>query len=123
MSLPGVSPLRMHIDTEPTTRRVCAPSGAPPPKSIVRMLFRRLVRREGGQNLVECLLLVAFVPVLALAGTGSLGISTNGWFAALATFVGVDDAETPGAGTGGGGSSSKSNCSAMGAIKSGGKCQ
>ena len=86
------------------------------------MRSRQFVRQTCGQNLIEYLLLGAFIAALTLAGSGSLGTSMNGWFAAFATFVGEDDAGTSGAGPGGG-SATKSNCSAMGALKSGGKCQ
>ena len=57
---------------------------------IIRMLFRRFVRDACGQDL-EYLLVGAFIAVAALAGLGSLGISTNDWFAAAATFVGEED--------------------------------
>ena len=79
------------------------------------MLLRRFVRRTCGQDLIEYLLLGAFIAVVALAGLGSLGTSMNEWFVAAATFIGEDDA--------GSGSGSKSRCSATGMIKSGGRCQ
>ena len=90
----------------------------PTSESVLRMLVRRFVRAASGENLIEYLLLGAFIAVVTLAGLGSLGTSTNGWYAVVATFVGGDDT-----GAEGGGSGSKSNCSAMGALKSGGKCQ
>jgi Flp pilus assembly pilin Flp len=84
------------------------------------MLFRRFVRQPCGQDLIEYLLLGAFIALVALSASGSLGVSLNGWSIAVATFVGPGDGASGG---GTGGSSGKSNCSATGALKSGGKCQ
>lgn len=73
-----------------------------------RILLRRLLRRNQGQDLIEYAFVAAFIALMAIAGASSLGVSLNDWFDALTATVG--------------GNEKKSNCSGQGMISSGGKC-
>ena len=72
----------------------------------VRNLVGRLIRENRGQDLIEYALLAAFVSVSVIAGLIQVGVSLDGWYAAVADVV--DPA--------------KSNCSPTAIGKSGGKC-
>jgi pilus assembly protein Flp/PilA len=54
----------------------------------VRKLLARFARNESGVTAIEYGLIAAFVGVVIIAGSTSLGIQLNGTFNSLATTIG-----------------------------------
>jgi len=50
-------------------------------------LFKRLIRDEQGQDLIEYALLATFVSLLAIVGAGLLGTALNNWYGQVGTNV------------------------------------
>jgi len=53
----------------------------------MKILIRRFVRQEDGQDLIEYALIATFVSLVAAAGAALLGTSLNNWFAAVSGSV------------------------------------
>jgi Flp pilus assembly pilin Flp len=49
--------------------------------------FKRFVRDEQGQDLIEYALLATFVSLLAIVGAGLLGTALNNWYGTVSTNV------------------------------------
>ena len=87
--------------------------------SRTSVLFTWL-RDPKGQNLLEYVLLGAFVSILVLSGASALGGSVNVWFDAVAGVADRGAKKSHVGGTDKG--AKKSNCSAQGMASSHGKC-
>lgn len=66
------------------------------------------LRGDSGQDLIEYVLVGAFVALVAYGGVSTLGKSVYDWYAAVADKVAKER--------------EKSNCSAQGMVSSDGKC-
>jgi len=53
----------------------------------MKILIRRFVREEDGQDLIEYALIATFVSLVAAAGATLLGTSLNNWFSAVSGSV------------------------------------
>jgi Flp pilus assembly pilin Flp len=51
------------------------------------MLFRRFVREEEGQDLVEYAMLVALIAIVCVVGVGFLGTTVNGFYNAIPGLI------------------------------------
>lgn len=67
-------------------------------------LFGRLLTDSDGQDLIEYVVLGAFIALMAFAGVSQLGASLNDWYDAVSLSL------------------KKSHCSVQGMISSEGKC-
>jgi pilus assembly protein Flp/PilA len=59
----------------------------------MKALFGRLVREDGGQDLIEYALLAAFIALAATVAMTALGASISGFFQSVKTKL--DTAATP----------------------------
>jgi Flp pilus assembly pilin Flp len=72
----------------------------------LRTFLRRCLRRTDGQDLIEYVMLAAFIAVLAYAAIGPFGTSVSAWFNKLGSYA----------------DEKKSNCGPTGMARSMGKC-
>lgn len=53
----------------------------------MKQLFKKFVREDEGQDLIEYVLICALVSVAVLVGAGALGTNLNAWYQKAATWV------------------------------------
>ena len=58
-------------------------------------LFKRFVREESGQDLIEYLLLGTLIAIVVVAGATTLGVNLNTWYAAMGGWVTTQSAAIP----------------------------
>ena len=62
----------------------------------MKALFNRFVREESGQDLIEYLLLGTLIAIVVVVGAGAMGVSLDGWYAAMAGWVDGQSGTIPG---------------------------
>lgn len=55
--------------------------------SIMKDVYRRLVRNEAGQDLIEYVLIGSFVSIAVMAAATALGLSLTNWYNGVALWV------------------------------------
>jgi len=58
-------------------------------------LFKRFVREESGQDLIEYLLLATLISIVVVLGATALGTNLNTWYNDMATWVTKQSAKIP----------------------------
>ncbi len=53
----------------------------------MRQLFRRAIREESGQDLIEYALLAGFISIVAVTAITSIGQQVNNWYTSYDTVI------------------------------------
>lgn len=61
----------------------------------MKQLIKKFVREDEGQDLIEYILLGSLIAIVVVAGATNLGTQINGWYNAMAGWVGNEAATVP----------------------------